>query len=441
MTVPAPSWAPWKVRSYELSAGLNELHDQLKDLAAQPGPAGAWVLGRVFGEPVGWIKVRFEAFPPSPEELRDRVDPTVAERVGRHLSEAGISLADGLVPLTEVEPAVIPAYVARRETALLEGPAVTAVICTRDRPEGLATCLSSLQAQDYPRLSILVVDNAPTGEGAAEVARSSEGPFEVAYVLEPRAGLSWARNRSLDVVDTEVVAWIDDDEIADTQWVTELAGAFLSDPAASAVCGIMLPGELESPAQELFEQYGGHSKGRGFEAAAFSPATRAQQHPLFPLPPFGTGGNMAMRKGATSLFGRFDPALGAGTYSKGAEDTRALTDILLGGGTVRYEPSAMTWHYHRKEMHELEHQLHSYGVGLAAFYMSIVIDKPRMVPQLVRLLPTALREFSSSDGARLGDINDSFPRHLLRANRRGLLKGPLQYARARRSARQIASTS
>ena len=33
------------------------------------------------------------------------------------------------------------------------------------------------------------------------------------YVVEPRAGLSRARNRALAAVGTELVAWIDDDEL------------------------------------------------------------------------------------------------------------------------------------------------------------------------------------------------------------------------------------
>jgi glycosyltransferase involved in cell wall biosynthesis len=425
-------WMPWRVASAELSDGLLVLHDVLSLMASEGGAAGAWILCRVFGEPMGLLKVPFARLPDRGDGLRDLIEADMRGRVLARLSEDGVTGLEGALPLTEIRPSRTPEYVRRQRAVCADGPPVTAVVCTRDRPEGLSKCLSSLQAQNYPRLSILVVDNAPSTDASAEVARLSSGPHEVSYTVEPKPGLSWARNRSLEVADTEIVAWIDDDELADDHWVTELAATFAENPAVSAVCGIMLPAEIESPAQELFEQYGGHSKGRGFQRATFSPATWREQHPLFPLPPFGTGGNMALRRGERCPIDRFDTALGAGTRSAGAEDTRALTDILLAGGTVCYQPTAVTWHFHRRDMSELQRQLHGYGVGLAAFYSSIVVDRPALILQLVRLLPMALREFRSPDGARLGGIADAFPPELLKAHRRGFARGPFEYAMARR---------
>lgn len=193
----------------------------------------------------------------------------------------------------------------------------------------------------------------------------------------------------------------------------------------------MLPAELVTPAQAWFEEYGGHSKGRGFKSVVFSPETAKDQSPLYPLPPFGTGGNMSMRRAAVQKIGGFDPALGAGSPAMGAEDTRALTDILLGGGTVRYQPTAITWHYHRRELAALERQIYGYGRGLSAFYASLVMHRPSLIFPLARLLPRALKELGDPNGARLGGISESFPKEVLKAHRRGLLEGPLVYIHSR----------
>src|SRR5205807_167629 len=80
-------------------------------------------------------------------------------------------------------------------------------------------------------------------------------------------------------------------------WLAEIARALADHPAADVVSGVIVPAELETAAQVWFEQFGGHSKGRGFRPAAFSPATAKTQSPLYPLPPFGTGANMAFRRG------------------------------------------------------------------------------------------------------------------------------------------------
>ena len=56
---------------------------------------------------------------------------------------------------------------------------------------------------------------------------------------------------------------MDDDEVADAGWVHALKEGFSHQAEPAAVCGMMLPAELEVEAQVRFEQYGGFNKGRG----------------------------------------------------------------------------------------------------------------------------------------------------------------------------------
>jgi hypothetical protein len=201
------------------------------------------------------------------------------------------------------------------------------------------------------------------------------------------------------------------------------------------VAGIMLPAELDTPAQVRFEQYGGHHKARGFTARTFSPETASLQSPLFPLPPFGTGGNMAFRRSVLREIGCFDPALGAGSLSLAGEDSRAFTELLLSGGTVVYQPSAITHHFHRGSHDELRQQRFSYGVGLTAFYTSLLVSRPGTVGGLIRLSPTFLREAFGPASLRSGQLPRDFPSDLRWANRRGLAVGPVRYLVARLVAR------
>lgn len=434
----ADHWRRVAVSTTELSEGLNHSLEKLRALCDRHDTGGAWVLARVYDQAIGWVRIDADDVPSTPDELQLLIEPAVHQRALTCFSDAGVRLPDRRLPVDVTAALRVPPYMARQERARADGPDITAIICTRDRPDGLARCLESLQSQDYPRLAILVVDNAATRSAAESIARASEGPHVVSYVHEERPGLSWARNRSLDSTDSDIMAWIDDDEIADKHWVVELAAEFMENSSASVVCGLMLPAELETRAQELFETYGGHSKGRGFERAVFSPATKGQQHPLLPLPPFGTGGNMAMRRQALQLFHRFDTALGVGTRSRGAEDTRALSEILLAGGSVCYQPGAITWHFHRRDMAGFERQLHGYGVGLAAFYLSMVVDHPLLVIDLLKLAPTAIGELMSPRGTRLNGITEDFPNELLRAHHSGLLKGPGEYLAARWRSRRLA---
>jgi hypothetical protein len=173
----------------------------------------------------------------------------------------------------------------------------------------------------------------------------------------------------------------------------------------------------------------------------FSPATAHLQSPLYPLPPFGTGANMTFRPGVIEGIGGFDAALGAGTPAMGSEDTLAFTRVLLGGGTIVYQPTALTWHYHRRDLDGLRRQMIGYGAGLTAAYTSLILSDPRVLVGLARLVPTALRDLTSDDSLRSAGLEADFPRELMGANRRGMLTGPFRYLAGRRRNRRLRAGS
>jgi hypothetical protein len=117
----------------------------------------------------------------------------------------------------------------------------------------------------------------------------------------------------------------------------------------------------------------------------------------------------------------------------GGEDTLALTQVLLDGGTIVYQPSALVWHYHRRDLAGLRRQLYGYGTGLTAAYTALLLRRPDVLPGLVRLAPTALRDLAGGvASARTATIGPDFPRALLRANLRGMVHGPVTYLAGRR---------
>ncbi|WJK34793.1 glycosyltransferase family A protein [Solwaraspora sp. WMMA2065] len=405
-----------------------EVTDRFPDV---PGtdPAGrrverAWLLVRQFTQPIGALLLDVPPHGLTGADLAAAVDREIP-------------------PADRPEPG----YLTRRAEVLDDAPRITVVVCTRERPAGLARTLDSVLAQQYPRFRVLVVDNAPVSDATVKVvARAADGGGATAdgngtpvdYIREPRPGLSHARNRALRATVGEIVAWIDDDEEADPHWLAEIARALADHPQADAVTGAIAPAELATDAQLWFEQYGGHSKGRGFTPDLFSPATAHRQSPLYPLPPFGAGGNMAFRPGVLERIGGFDTALGAGTPAMGSEDTLALMQVLVADGTVAYQPSALVWHHHRRDLAGLRNQLVGYGTGLTAAYTSLLLREPRLLGPLLRLAPTALRDtFGGGDGQRLAGLRDDFPRELVGANRRGLLAGPVAYLRSRMAARRL----
>lgn len=383
---------------------------------------GAYVLLRLAGAPLGRLVV-----PPGPTPTAEELQALAVEACGPGLpgalAERGLA-RDALFRADATGPAPTPPP----EPDL---PAVSAVVCTRERPDGLRAALGSLLAQTHPDLEILVVDNAPATTATAEVVAAAADP-RVRYVREDVPGLSAARNRALREVRRPVVAWLDDDETADPDWLVELARAFRDHPEVSAVSGFVFPAELETTAQIFYESYGGHSKGRLLAPAVFTPGDPAAD-PLFPVPPFGVGANMAFRTEALRRLGGFDEALGAGTPTQGGEDTLVFSRLLLAGEGCMYQPSAVTRHVHRRDLAAFGRQMYGYGTGLSAFYVALLRGDRRLalrLPRLARRGVRALRGAGEADSAVLGAIPGSY----LRLKWRGFLAGPWLYLRARRDA-------
>lgn len=106
---------------------------------------------------------------------------------------------------------------------------VAILIPTMRRPEMLTQALRSVFAQMgvADRLAqIVVIDNDPTGSAAAPVeALRSESPCSLVYQHEPRPGVATARNAGLACTDAALIAFLDDDEAADPDWLAALIKA------------------------------------------------------------------------------------------------------------------------------------------------------------------------------------------------------------------------
>jgi glycosyltransferase involved in cell wall biosynthesis len=414
-----------------------ELSVEVPAIAAPVPGTTALVLVRLFSEPIGMLSLTLPERGLEPAELAAEIAGALGSKLRERFADCAIAWT-GSLPTDGLEPGRTPGFIEGRERALADGPEITVAICTRDRSDDLARALDALRHQKYPRLRTLVVDNAPSDDRTLRLVTQLARTREIAYVTEPRPGLSWARNRAIEASDSEIIAWADDDEVCDAWWAAEIARAFVEVPEAGAVTGMVAPAELETESQAWFEQYSGVRRGRGFTRAVFSPATARQQSPLYPLPPYGAGANMAFRRAAVEQIGRFDCALGTGTATLAGEDTAALSALLLAGGTIVYQPSAIVHHRHRRDYDALERVMLGYGRGLSAYYASMLVRHPSCLPELVRLSGRAMRDQVSHDGQRLTEL-DGFPRELLRINRKGLLQGAFKYPVARLRARRLAT--
>lgn len=417
-------FSPVLVTEWELTEPL---------LVPDDGAAAVSLLVRLGSEPLGVVDVGATIAAAGTRAVADLVWQDLGPQIRARLS--GNTAIDGLPVEGLGVVADDLAFVTERRALLADAPLVSVVICTRDRAAGLAECVRRVAEQEYPSYEIVVVDNAPADEAAVPAALATLD-VPVRYLQESRAGLSWARNAGWRTARGGIVAFLDDDETPDRYWLAELVRGFAARPDVSCVSGVVLPAELRTEAQQRFEEFGGHSKGRGFVPEVFDPGY--PQSPLYPLPPFGVGANMAFRRAALLDIDGFHVALGAGTPAKGSEDTYAFARVLLGGRTMVYQPTAITRHYHRETLAELESQLHGYGRGIVSFYAALIIHRPALLLSLIQLAPNAIRDIRGKESVRTATM-DTFPPHLLRAELKGMLEGVAAFARSVRQQKRKAT--
>jgi glycosyltransferase involved in cell wall biosynthesis len=239
---------------------------------------------------------------------------------------------------------------------LPSGTPCTVVVCTRDRPEELARCLDSLLRQSRPPDEVVVVDNASHGPATREVALRAG----VRYVREDRPGLDVARNTGLLAARSEIVAYTDDDTEIHPAWLDRLVASFDRDDVL-AVTGLVLPAALDTEAQWEFETQWGF--GRGYSRIDFGQEfyhrTRARGMPTWE---FGAGANMAFRRSVVDAVGLFDERLDVGAAGCSG-DSEYWYRIVAGGWTCRYEPSAVVFHHHRRDLEGLRSQVFYYMRG------------------------------------------------------------------------------
>lgn len=419
--------------------GTVELGQPLEPIAVA-GPDGgggyqrALVLVRLHDEPLGVVALDVTAGAISAAEVGAAVWRDMRPAVLAHLARDGLAPPDGIEP-RGLGPQETPCCVGQRERFLQGAPAMTVVIPTRDRPERLRRCLESVLACEYPPSlrEVIVVDNVPTNDGTRRVVDELGEAGDVRYVREDQPGSASARNRGLRVVETDLVAFTDDDVVVDRHWLTELARAFGAVPDAACVTGLLLPGELETPAQIWFEEYGGFS--RGFSRRIYDlEGNRPSDNPLYPYSAgiFGTGNNMAFRRLVLHDIGDFDPALGNGTPALGGVDSEVLLRTILAGHRIVYEPAALVHHLHRPDYDGLRRQIYSYGSGLSAYLLKTLIANPGLVPDFVGKLPSGLHFALSPRSSKNLNKRPDYPSELTWLELRGMLYGPLAYARSRR---------
>lgn len=128
-----------------------------------------------------------------------------------------------------IEPAGVPSSPDTNQ------PRVSVVVPTRDRPHLLADAVESVRRQSRSDWELIIVDDG-SREVVAPVIEAAGDPRVRVLRLDPGRGASEARNRGMRVGTAEFVAFLDDDDRWDRDYLNRMLEALEGSRADVAYC-------------------------------------------------------------------------------------------------------------------------------------------------------------------------------------------------------------
>jgi GT2 family glycosyltransferase len=211
-------------------------------------------------------------------------------------------------------------------------PHVAVVICTRHRPPSVADAVRSSLASRPAASCVIVVDQADAD--MADPLAEFDGMARFVRIHHDTVGLSRGRNvgtAAAAAAGATIVAYTDDDCVADPFWLSGFDTAFAGANDIAAVFGTVHAAPYDRttgiiPAYEVRE---------AIVLRGLANKPRAE----------GIGACMAVRVDAWQQLDGFDDWLGAGASLASGEDTDLIMRLLHAGFAVAETPAAEVIHH------------------------------------------------------------------------------------------------
>ncbi|HWP92004.1 MAG TPA: glycosyltransferase [Thermodesulfobacteriota bacterium] len=222
------------------------------------------------------------------------------------------------------------------------------IIPTYNRPEQLKACLRSIAGLDYPRnrFEVIVVDDGGS-VSLKDLVEMFDGQLDIKLVTQKNTGPASARNLGAINAKGEFLSFIDDDCMASSNWLKELADALIENPTCliGGYTVNALPENLFSTSSQTLVHY-----------------LYTYYNDRFDQSRFFTSNNMALSAVLFRDLGGFDVT----TLRATAEDRELCDRWLYHGYKMYYIPNAVVYHSHFLTFGSFLHQHFNYGRG--AFY-------------------------------------------------------------------------
>jgi glycosyltransferase involved in cell wall biosynthesis len=230
-------------------------------------------------------------------------------------------------------------------------PAVSLILCTRNRAEQLKDCLEYIAGQNSScPWEPVVVDNGSTDNTGRILSEyAAKVPFRLTVIYEGEPCRSRGLNEALRVCQGEIIALTDDDCYVAPDYLDRVLEIF-EDPKIGFVGGRV----------ELFD------------SDDYPMTVQTSTDPMY-LPPRSyvepgwiLGANMMFRRKVLEAIDGFDVELGPGMQYD-CDDTDVQARASFGGWWGFYSPMAIVYHHHRRKAKDIPALRHRYAMGNGAY--------------------------------------------------------------------------
>lgn len=231
---------------------------------------------------------------------------------------------------------------------------MSVIICTRNRPQDIKTCLPSVLACPFPDVEVILVDQS-TDTATCDIADTLRAQWpHLVYVPTPTVGKSVALGIGIARAGGDILAFTDDDcEVPDC-WLVRIAAEMQRSPHMDILFGPVLP----SPAIEDLENV-------CVPAWDFTAPRELRRGEVC-----GMGANMALRRAVLARLdgAYFDPLLGPGAPFPAGEEGDFVYRLRAAGARAALRPALQVWHRAFRLPAQWQGVLRGYGMGDGAFH-------------------------------------------------------------------------
>jgi glycosyltransferase involved in cell wall biosynthesis len=219
-------------------------------------------------------------------------------------------------------------------------PEISVIICSYNRADYIIGAVESLynQTLDKKRFEVLVVDNNSidnTGELVQDYI-NNHNDFDLKYLTESHQGASFARNTGASFSHSPLLCFMDDDAIAEKEYLERILKFFTTHPNATGLGGRIIPKYI--PNEPKWMSHFVSSLVGNFDYSEELTVFKEGKYPL--------ESNMIVRKEDFDAIGGFNTELPGvkGTLRIGGEGKDFFLRLQSLNKKVYYDPKVIVHH-------------------------------------------------------------------------------------------------